>query len=310
MKVGNILGLLFAATLTVFTAHSADSGAATNRSGKISGIFEQILKTAFTNLNQPNLGTNVISSTHTNAPIAPTTHTDTTALASIPQFELSSGLKEAISTGLTRAVATLGQTNGFYTNITVKIPMPAQLANVEKMLRTVGQDGLANQFVATMNHAAEQAVPLATGIFAESLSQMTIADARDLLLSRSKTAATEYFRHTTTNQLTEKFLPIVREATEKAGATAAYKNLLTKIPFASVLTGGNSFDIDQYVTSKALDGLFTVVADEEIRIRENPQARITELLQKVFGALPQTGFGGAPTTETGSRSTTSPRYGL
>src|SRR6185295_5141732 len=168
------------------------------------------------------------------------------------------------------------------TNAVVKIPLPAQFANVDKMLRAVGQGPLVDQFVATMNHAAEEAVPIATGIFADSLSQMTIADARDLLLSNSKTAATEYFRRTTTNQLTEKFLPIVRDATEKAGVTAAYKNLKTKAPFVSVLTGGESFDVDQYVTSKALDGLFTVVADEEVRIRENPAARVTELLQKVF----------------------------
>jgi hypothetical protein len=154
-----------------------------------------------------------------------------------------------------------------------------------------------------MNHAAEQAVPVATGVFTDSLAQMTIADARDLLLSNSKTAATEYFRRTTTNELTEKFLPIVREATAKTGVTAAYKNLMNKAPFASaLLAGGSSFDIDNYVTAKSLDGLFTMVADEEVRIRENPQARVTELLQKVFGAIPQTGLGAAPTTQTGSET--------
>ena len=151
-----------------------------------------------------------------------------------------------------------------------------------------------------MNHAAEQAVPVATEIFTDSLTQMTIADARDLLLSPSKTAATEYFRRTTTNQLSEKFLPIVQDATEKTGVTAAYKNLMTKAPFASVLLGGGqNFDVDKYVTSKALDGLFTMVSEEEISIRETPAASVTELLEKVFGAVPQTGIGAAPSTQSG-----------
>lgn len=286
----------------MLSASAADSATTTNSQGKLSGLLEQLLKTAITNLAQSRTniaGTNIISST-TNAPTTfpttPSTSTNSASLAAIPQFELSAGLKEAIGSGLTRAVTTLGRTNGFFTNTIVRIPLPAQLANVDKMLRAVGQGPLVDQFVATMNHAAEQAVPIATGIFADSLSQITIADARDLLLSPSKTAATEYFRRTTTNQLGEKFLPIVRDATEKTGVTAAYKNLMSKAPFASVLTGG-SIDIDRYVTAKALDGLFTMVADEEVRIRENPQARVTQLLQKVFGALPQTAIGAPPASQ-------------
>jgi len=136
-----------------------------------------------------------------------------------------------------------------------------------------------------MNHAAEKAVPAATGVFIQAVSQMTIADARNLLASESQTAATDYFRKTTTNQLASQFLPIVKEATAKSGVTAAYKNLLAKIPFGSAFISNTSFDLDEYVTSKALDGLFVLVADEEKRIRENPQARTTELLQKVFGAI-------------------------
>jgi hypothetical protein len=298
MKAGKYLGRLFAIALTITLTTSIDAADGTNRNG-LGGIFQQILKSAITNLTQQPSATNVISSTNTNTTPTSSTYTNSTSLASIPQFELSASLKEAIGSGLTRAVTTLGRTNGFFTNTIVKIPLPDQFATVDKMLRAVGQGPLVDQFVATMNHAAEEAVPIATGIFADSLSQMTIADARDLLLSNSKTAATEYFRRTTTNQLSEKFLPIVREATEKTGVTAAYKNLKTKAPFVSVLTGGESFDVDQYVTSKALDGLFTVVADEEVRIRENPAARLTELLQKVFGAIPQNAIGSAPTTQTG-----------
>ncbi|HUS37735.1 MAG TPA: DUF4197 domain-containing protein [Verrucomicrobiae bacterium] len=303
MKAGRCLGPLLAVIATVFTtntfAASADTSDSTNRSRGLSGIFEQLLKTTLTNLTQSRTN---IATTRTNIPTTTnivSVQTNTASLAAIPAFELSAGVKEAIASGLAHAVTTLGRTNGFFTNTLAKIELPAQLANMDKMVRALGQGPLVDQFVATMNHAAEQAVPVATSIFTDSLSQMTIADARDLLLANSKTAATEYFRRTTTNQLTEKFLPIVREATEKTGVTAAYKNLTAKVPFASVLVGGNDFNIDDYVTSKALDGLFTMVANEEIRIRENPQARVTELLQKVFGALPQTGIGAPPPSQTG-----------
>ena len=306
MKAGTLLGLLMAATVFTHPSHAAaqDTTPSTNRAGGLSGVFQEFLKSALTNLTQSR--TNIASSTNatTATNIISTSpnnraNTNNTALAAIPMFELSAGVKEAIATGLTRAVTSLGRTNGYYTNALVKIQLPAQLASADKMFRALGQGPLVDQFIATMNHAAEQAVPVATQIFADSLTQLTIADARDLLLSPSKTAATEYFRRTTTNQLGEKFLPIVQDATEKTGVTAAYKNLMSKAPYASVLLGGQKFDVDQYVTSKALDGLFTIVADEEIRIRENPAARVTDLLEKVFGALPQTGIGAAPTTQTG-----------
>jgi hypothetical protein len=282
---------------TASAGFAADTAASTNRTRGLSGIFEDLLKTTLTNLTKSR--TNVAATNASTATNIISVSTNSASLAAIPAFELSAGVKEAIASGLAHAVTTLGRTNGFFTNALAKIELPAQLGNMERMVRALGQGPLVDQFVATMNHAAEQAVPVATGIFTYSLSQMTIADARDLLLSNSKTAATEYFRRTTTNQLGEKFLPIVREATEKAGVTAAYKNLNAKVPCAAVMGGGNNFDIDEYVQAKALDGLFMMVAKEEIRIRENPQARVTELLQKVFGALPQTGIGAAPTSQTG-----------
>jgi hypothetical protein len=299
MKAWRFFGLFLATSLTLFAAGAENTTASTNRPSNLSGIFQQLLKSTLTNLALPN--TNLVS-TSTNTATSSASTTNSAALASIPQGELSAGLKEAIGSGLSRAVMTLGRTNGFFTNSIVRIPLPAQFANIDKMLRAVGQGPLVDDFVAAMNHAAEQAVPVATDVFTDSLAHMTIGDARDLLLSNSKTAATEYFRRTTTNELTEKFLPIVREATAKTGVTAAYKNLMNKAPFASTLLAGGSFDIDNYVTAKSLDGLFTLVADEEVRIRENPQARVTELLQKVFGALPQAGIGAAPTIQTGSGS--------
>jgi hypothetical protein len=163
--------------------------------------------------------------------------------------------------------------------------MPAQLTKTEKTLRKLGQGPVVDEFIASMNHAAEQAVPAATSVFIGAVSQMSIADARTLLASQSKTAITEYFRKTTTNQLSAEFLPIVKDATEKVGVTQAYKQLEARIPFGATLFSNTALDLDQYVTSKALDGLFVMVGEEEKRIRENPKARVTTLLQKVFGAL-------------------------
>ena len=119
---------------------------------------------------------------------------------------------------------------------------------------------------------------------------MSVEDAAGLLTSKSQTAITEYFRRTSTNELGTKFLPIVQEATSQTGVTSTYKNLMAKANstlggFSSFLPKIAAFDVDEYVTNKSLDGLFTMIGDEEKRIRENPQARTTELLQKVFGAI-------------------------
>jgi hypothetical protein len=161
--------------------------------------------------------------------------------------------------------------------------MPPQLQTVEKTLRRLGQDKMADDFIATMNHAAEQAVPVAAGIFAGAVTNMTVADAKSILTGPDD-AATQYFRKTSEAQLQEKFLPIVKDATAKAGVTAAYKNLVKQAgPVASFL-GADAGDLDGYVTKKSLDGLFKMVAAEEKRIRENPLARSTDLLKKVFSA--------------------------
>jgi hypothetical protein len=211
------------------------------------------------------------------------------ALESFSNTQLEGAVRLAISNGLERAVMTLGRTNGFLTNLNVRIPLPSQLAKTEHTLRNLGQGELVDEFVATMNHAAEKAVPEAAPVFAGALSQMTVADARTLLTSGSKTAVSDYFRKTTTNQLAEKFLPMVRQATAQTGVTSVYKRLVGKIPFASVLLGDNAADLDDYVTAKALEGLFTMIGEEEKRIRENPEEQATTLLRNVFGALQKGG---------------------
>ncbi len=216
-------------------------------------------------------------------------------LASLSHDQMVQGLKDALAKGLQQAIAGLGHDGGFLTNLNVKIPMPEQLQTVEKALRAMKQDKLADDFVATMNHAAEQAVPEAGSVFADALKQMTIEDAK-VILTGPNDAATQYFQKTTQTNLYARFYPIVKKATEQTGVTAAYKNLMEKAnvgqglgslgsAIGGSLLGKDSVDIDAYVTNKALDGLFRMVAQEEQQIRQNPVARTTDMLQKVFGAL-------------------------
>lgn len=218
--------------------------------------------------------------------------TNQPALAgALSQTEVVDGLKQALGKGVERAVAMLGRTNGFLTNLNVKIPLPEKLRSAEKALRAVGQEELADDFVASMNRAAEQAVPVAAGVFGEAIKQMTIEDAKGIL-SGTNNAATQFFRRTTQTNLYAKFLPIVQKATDSVGVTQQYKQMMAKVGGGGALGGlfgGKSKepmaagDLDAYVTNKALDGLFLMVAEEEKRIRENPAARTTELLKKVFG---------------------------
>jgi hypothetical protein len=202
-------------------------------------------------------------------------------VAALTDDEVIRGLKEALSKGTEQAITDLGKDGGYLNNLNVKIPMPETLHKVEQLLRTVKQDRYADEFVATLNRAAEKAVPQAAALFSDSISRMTLDDARGILKGPND-AATQYFRKTSEAQLREKFLPIVQDATDKAGVTNAYKKLMQKAgPFTQFL-GHDSTDLDGYVTGKALDGLFKMIAEEEKRIRENPLARTTDLLKQVF----------------------------
>ncbi len=228
--------------------------------------------------------------------------TNATALNStnaLSQDQIVLGLKQALGKGVQQAIAQLGRTNGFLTNAAVKIQMPEKLQKMEKGLRAMKQEKLADDFVNTMNRAAEQAVPVASSVFADAVQQMSIADARSLL-GGSNDAATQYFRKATQTNLFARFQPIVKSATEQTGVTSAYKKLMEKSAGLSSSSGAlgtfgktlnatgyltpDVMDIDSYVTQKTMDGLFKMVAEEEKKIRENPAARTTDLLQKVFGA--------------------------
>ncbi len=216
--------------------------------------------------------------------------TNSPALSALSHDQVASGLKEALAKGLEQAVTRLGHDGGFLTNLDVHIPMPEKLHTVERTLRSLKQDKLADDFIATMNHAAEQAVPEAAPIFTDAVKQMTIADAT-AILTGTNDAATTYFKNATRSNLFARFRPIVQKATGKTGATSAYKNMMGRIESSKLggalagLFNQDNLDLDSYVTDKALDGLFKMVAEEEKRIRQNPTARTTELLQKVFGAI-------------------------
>ncbi len=209
------------------------------------------------------------------------------SLAGLSQDQIAQGLKEALSRGVQKAVTGLGKPDGFLKDLNVKIPMPESLRTAERTLRTLGQKKLADEFVTTMNRAAEQAVPEAAAVLGDAVKQMSLTDAR-AILTGTNNAATQFFRRTSETNLFLRFRPIVAEATERTGVTRSYKAMMDKVglagSFGASFLGGEATDLDGYITHKALDGLFVKIAEEEKRIRENPVARTTDLLRQVFGA--------------------------
>ena len=203
----------------------------------------------------------------------------------VTDTEIASGLKEALTKGVTNAIKLLGRDNGFLDDARVKIPLPKSLQKLEKGLRVAGQGKSVDDFVASMNHAAEKAVPVAIDVFVNAIKKITFDDARNILFSKQDDSATLFFRKTSEETLRGKFRPIVEEFTAKTGVTQNYKAMVGKAGFAAQLLGKDATDLDGYVTQKALDGLFLYVADEEKKIRKNPLGRTTDLLRKVFGIL-------------------------
>lgn len=200
--------------------------------------------------------------------------------------EIASGLKEALTKGVRFAIDTLGRENGFLNDVRVRIPLPKSLQKLEKGLRVAGQGKAVDEFVESMNHAAEKAVPVAIDVFTDAIKQMTFDDARKILFSGQNDAATQFFRRTSEETLRGKFRPIVEKFTSEVGVTQKYKDMIGKGgPFTKMLVGKDATDLDGYVTQKALDGLFFMVAQEEAKIRRDPIGRTTSLLRKVFGMI-------------------------
>jgi hypothetical protein len=198
----------------------------------------------------------------------------------VTDSKASAGLKEALEVATEKAVSLTGRPNGYFGDAAIKILMPAKLQTMQEGLRAVGYGPQIDEFVLSMNRAAEQAAPAAKQIFTHAITTMSFDDAKKILTG-SHTAATDYFTAKTTDQLTAAFRPVIDKSMSEVGVTRQYQALVGKfdtIPFAKT----QSFDLDNYVTGKSLDGLFHVVGEQEKLIRTNPAARTTVLLQEVF----------------------------
>ncbi len=204
-------------------------------------------------------------------------------LERITRQDATAALKAALEKGSVAAVANLGRVDGFLGNPQVKIPLPESAQRAEHMLRRVGMGKYADELVVTMNRAAEQAVPEAKSIFVDSVKKMSVQDAKGII-SGGDTAGTEYFRRTTREQLHQRFRPIVEKATARVQLAQKYDQYAERAAGVGLLRKEDA-DLDEYVTQKALDGLYVMVAEEEKKIRKDPVGTGSAIIRKVFGAI-------------------------
>jgi len=197
------------------------------------------------------------------------------------QSQLNQAMKDALDQGVKKAIEQLGTTGGFLNDAQVRIPMPEQLQWAEKTLRTLHKDALADAFVESMNRAAEQAVPEATGIFLDSIKKMSVEDVQNIIQGPDD-AATQYFRKTSEQQLSDKLQPLITHSTNQVGVTRYYKQMLDKASFLQPFVKTENMNLDDYITRKTLDGLFLKIAEEEKKIRDNPLERSTDIMKQVF----------------------------
>jgi hypothetical protein len=200
----------------------------------------------------------------------------------LSEDEIINGLKQALEVGTSNAVTTVSKTDGYFKNPKIRISLPENVMKVEKLLRATGFGNQVDEFELSINRAAERAAPEAKTIFWDAIKQMSFTDAREIL-NGPNNAATLYFQDKTSDRLQEIFKPITHQAMSEVGVTSYYQKIDDKIktvPFTDQM----SFDLDQYVTDKALNGLYLMLAEEEKKIRDDPAARVTNLLKKVFGS--------------------------
>jgi hypothetical protein len=208
---------------------------------------------------------------------------DSAALQALSSQDAAGGLKAALSKGIGTAVTQLGAKNGFLNDPKVAIPLPPALDKADRALRMVGMGKEADELKVTMNHAAEDAVSQAKPIFEQALRHMTVSDAKGILTGGDG-AATAYFRKATSGQLTQKFKPVVAAETAKLGLAKQYDEYAGKAAQFGLVSAQDA-NLNDYVTAKALDGLFSRIADEEHEIRAHPMEQASSLIKKVFGAL-------------------------
>ncbi len=193
----------------------------------------------------------------------------------------AAGIKEALAVGTERAVKDLSRQNGYFGKAAVKILMPPSIQKVAEVARMAGFQKQVDEFILSMNRAAEAAAPVAARYFADAIREMTFEDVRGILMG-GDTSATDFFRRKTHDKLYVEFKPIVSQKVGEVGATRAYKDMMGRYESMPMM-GRQSLDLDDYVTNKSLDGLFYMVGQEEKKIRTNPAARTTDLLKQVFG---------------------------
>jgi hypothetical protein len=194
--------------------------------------------------------------------------------------DIAAGLKEALNKGVEKEVTKLTAVDGFYKNEAVKILMPGEMQKADKTLRKIGMGNLADEGIKSLNRAAEDAVKEATPIFVAAIKNMSITDAKNILLGNDN-AATTYLQSATTSELYKKFLPIVQQSIGKVGADKVWNSIITKYNGMPLVSKVNP-DINDYVTNKAMEGVFKMIAVEEKNIRTDLSARTSPLLKKVF----------------------------
>lgn len=205
------------------------------------------------------------------------------SLANLSQTDASGGLKDALSQGAQIAVKQLGKPGGFTNDPAVRIELPGKLGKAAKVMKQFGMGAQVDQLEASMNQAAEAAVPQAQALLVDAVKKMTVQDAKGILAG-SDDSATQYLERSSREQLRQRFLPIVKQATDKVGLAKQYNAFASQATAFGVVDAKDA-NVEGYVTEQALDGLFKVIAQQEKGIRENPAGAATSLAKKVFGAL-------------------------
>ncbi|MDX1300123.1 MAG: DUF4197 domain-containing protein [Pseudomonas sp.] len=205
------------------------------------------------------------------------------SLADLSQSDASGGLKDALTQGAKVAVQQLGKPGGFSNNPDVRIELPGNLGKAARTMKMMGMGAQVDQLEASMNKAAEAAVPQAQALLVDSVKKMTVQDAKSIL-SGPQDSATQYLNKTSRDQIRAKFLPIVKQATDQVGLAQQYNSFAGQAASFGVIDA-KSANIESYVTEQALDGLFSMIAEQEASIRQNPAGAATSLAKKVFGAL-------------------------
>lgn len=206
---------------------------------------------------------------------------DTVLTESVTEGEVASGLREALVQGATNGSDVLSQVNGYFGNPQVKIPFPTEAQKIESTLRSLGLGSMCDDVIASLNQAAEKAAIEAKPILINSIRQMTVNDAMDILFGEND-AATQYLKSTTTNQLIEKFTPVIDASLKEVNATKYWTDVVSRYNQIPLVEDLNP-DLTGFVTAKALDGLFLMIEQEELKIRQDPGARAASIVQKVFG---------------------------